>query len=102
MSAWTPYRHMALREWVAGSAHNQWTVAPTSDLSDALDEIERLRSIPVSDAALKRASIAVFDAIRADAVWGSGDAGDDLIEAEGIFSPKGIAHAVIHALREAP
>lgn len=43
MSAWTPGRHQALREWLAESAHNPWTVAPTSDLSDALDEIERLQ-----------------------------------------------------------
>lgn len=102
MSAWTDDRHKAVRAWLDAVDLDPWTVAPTSDLSDALDEIERLRSIPVSDAALKRASIAVFDAIRADSVWGSGDAGDDLIEAEGIFSPEGIAHAVIHALREAP
>lgn len=45
MSAWTPGRHKAVRAWLAESAHNPWTVAPTSDLSDALDEIERLQCL---------------------------------------------------------
>lgn len=43
MSAWTDDRHKSVRSWLNAVGLDPWTVAPTSDLSDALDEIERLQ-----------------------------------------------------------
>lgn len=45
MSAWTDDRHKAVRSWLNAVGLDPWTVAPTSDLSDALDEIERLQCL---------------------------------------------------------